>query len=72
MGHTRLPPPNNGLIVAGARFVRKIIDGVGFNVETVRVSAGGGGLGQVAKELADIGRLLGQMPGHCSAMRALY
>jgi cysteinyl-tRNA synthetase len=47
------PPPNNGLIVAGARFVRKIMDVLGFNVETVRVSAGGGGLGPVAKELAE-------------------
>jgi cysteinyl-tRNA synthetase len=52
-GASVTPAPNNGLIVAGARFVRRITDVLGFGFETVGLSAGGGGLGPIAKELAE-------------------
>jgi cysteinyl-tRNA synthetase len=47
------PSPNHGLIVAGARFVHKIMNVLGFGVETVGLTSGSGGLGLVAKELAE-------------------
>jgi cysteinyl-tRNA synthetase len=47
------PAPNNGLIVDGARFVRKIIDVLGFGTESVGLASGGGGLAPVAKGLAE-------------------
>jgi cysteinyl-tRNA synthetase len=47
------PSPNNGLIVAGARFVCKIMNVLGFGVETVGLSSNSDGLGPVAKELAE-------------------